>query len=168
MIKKPSTSAKFVGARRFIDSETGEIFDAQMVIKGASDSGFKKIWLGHILELVEEIGNAKMRVLMWLLDRADGQNQVLATYDEIAKETGVSRATVARLLVSLQDANVIQQTRRSLWRINPEVVFKGGHTRRMNVLISYRDERQGELELDPKADRRRQAEQPAQVHAQAH
>ena len=41
------------------------------------------------------------------------------------------------------------------WMLNPAVVFKGGHTRRMNVLIRYQSMEQQELPLEaPEADRK--------------
>jgi Firmicute plasmid replication protein (RepL) len=141
----------FHGERRLIDSETGEIIPAQVVSKTAGDAGFHKIWLHEILELVDEVGNAKMRVLMWLLSKADAQNVILATHTEIAAETGVSAKTVARLMASLRAANVIIEKRRSMWRLNPKVIFKGDHDKRMAVLVKYYDERQGDL-FDNKQD----------------
>lgn len=135
----------FHGERRLVDTSTGEVIDAQVITKTVGDAGFHKIWLHEILELVEEVGNAKMKVLMWLLSKADAQNQVWATWDEIAKETGTGRRTVARLMAALRDANVITETRRSVWRLNPQVIFKGDHNKRMAVLVKYRDEKQGDL-----------------------
>lgn len=138
-------SVLFQGERRLIDAETGEITLAQVVTKTVGDAGFHKIWLHEILELVDEVGNAKMKVLMWLLNNADAQNQIFATKEEIAKATGTSRATITRLLAALRDANVIAETRRSLWRLNPSVIFKGDHNKRMSVLVKYQDEKQGDL-----------------------
>lgn len=142
-------ATRFEGERRLVDTTTGEVIDAQVVVKTAGDIGFHKIWLHEILELVEEVGNAKMRVLMWLLAKADAQNQVWATWSDIAKETGVSRRTVASLMAALRDANVIAETRRSVWRLNPEVIFKGDHNKRMAVLVKYRDDKQGDLFDEP-------------------
>lgn len=136
---------KLQGTRRLIDSETGEILEAQTLVKTAGDADFHKIWLHHILEAVDEVGNAKMRVLMWLLSNADKQNQIWATKDEIATATGVGRATITRLLSALRDADIVTETRRSVWRLNPDVVFKGTHDRRMSVLIKYQDESQSDL-----------------------
>lgn len=144
-------ATKFEGLRRLVDTTTGEVIDAQVVTKTAGDVGFHKIWLHEILELVEEVGNAKMRVLMWLLSKADAQNQVWATWSDIAKETGVSRRTVASLMAALRDANVLTETRRSVWRLNPQVIFKGDHNKRMAVLVKYRDDKQGDLFEEPVA-----------------
>lgn len=138
----------FRGRRRLRDEDTGEVFETQVVERSvaAGDVGFHKIWLGHILELVEEVGNAKMLVLVWLLKNADAQNQILASMREIAEGCGVGIATVQRLMTALQRANVIvRPTRYGPWRLNPAVIFAGTHQKRMNVLIRYQDERQGEL-----------------------
>lgn len=150
-------ATRFEGQRRLVDTTTGEVIDAQVVVKTVGDAGFHKIWLHEILELVEEVGTAKMRVLMWLLSKADAQNQVWATWKEIAEATGTGRATVARLMAALRDANVITETRRSVWRLNPEIIFKGHHNKRMAVLVKYRDEKQGDLFEDQSSVESRKA-----------
>ncbi|WP_028216791.1 replication/maintenance protein RepL [Paraburkholderia oxyphila] len=130
----------FQGQRTLVDQDSGEIIDAQVVLKTVGDAGFHKIWLHEILDLVDEVGNAKMQVLLWVLSQADAQNRVFATQKEIADATNTSLKTVQRLMSSLASANVITEVRRSLWRLNPSVIFKGDHNKRMSVLIKYRNE----------------------------
>ena len=142
-------AARFHGQRKLIDTETGEILHTQVVTKSSGDSGFHKIWLAEILDLMEEVGNAKIKVLMWLLSEADSQNQILATYKEIAEGSGVGIATVTRLMRALRKADVVTESRRSLWRLNPKVIFKGNHEQRLNVLIRFRSESQRDLFDDP-------------------
>ncbi|MBN3852802.1 hypothetical protein G3N59_05345 [Paraburkholderia sp. Ac-20340] len=133
-------STKFQGQQRFANVETGEILDAQVVLKTAGDVGFHKIWLHEILSLVDEVGNSKMQVLMWLLSNADSQNRIIATQKEIADATKTSLKTVQRLMHSLAAANVINEVRRTIWRLNPDVIFKGDHNQRTAILIKYRNE----------------------------
>jgi hypothetical protein len=130
----------FQGQRTLVDQDSGEIIDAQVVLKTVGDAGFHKIWLHEILDLVDEVGNAKMQVLLWVLSQADAQNRVFATQKEIAEATNTSLKTVQRLMSSLASANVITEVRRSVWRLNPSVIFKGDHNKRMSVLIKYRNE----------------------------
>ena len=80
---------------------------------------------------------------------ADSQNQILATYKEIAEGSGVGIATVTRLMRALRKADVVTESRRSLWRLNPKVIFKGNHEQRLNVLIRFRSESQRDLFDDP-------------------
>lgn len=138
-------AVKFQGKQRWVNTDTGEIIEAQTLTKTAGDAGFHKIWLHHILEAVDEVGNAKMRVLIWLLDKANAQNLIMATYKEMAEANGCTPKTVQRLMAALRDADIITETRRSVWRLNPSVVFKGDHNKRMAVLIKYQDESQGDL-----------------------
>jgi hypothetical protein len=138
----------FKGSRRLIDADTGEVIETQVVERSVEggDAGYHKIWLGHILELVDELGNAKMNVLVWLLKEANSQNQVDANLDEIAAGSGVGKSSVQRLMKALLAADVIARPRRyGPWRLNPDVIFQGGHQRRMNVLIKYRNESQADL-----------------------
>ena len=155
-----SGDARLVGQDVWINQRTGEIIEAQTLtkeVKGDVDVGFEKLWVGHILEAVDEVGNAKMKVLFWLIRNKDRGNMVRATLDDIAAKTGSSRSTVARLMASLRKANVVRLEHGGRWMLNPAVVFKGGHSRRMNVLIRYQAMEQQELPLEPVVSERRAA-----------
>jgi DNA-binding transcriptional ArsR family regulator len=143
-------SAKVIGTDRWINQSTGEIIETQTLAKEVKDVdiGFHKLWIGHILETIEEVGNAKVRVLFWLLENADQTNLVKGTVTEIAKGTGVSRRTVGSLMAALRKADVVRLEYGGRWMLNPGVIFKGGHSRRMNVLIRYKSMEQQELPLD--------------------
>lgn len=136
--------AKVVGVRQFADTETGEMFSAEVILKETADANFKKIWIHHILEAIDEIGNAKMKVLFWLMEQADNQNRVIGTVRGFAKETGTSPGTIQSLLTALQKANVLKREFNGVWQLNPDVVWKGSHGKRMDVLIRYRTQ---QLEL---------------------
>lgn len=136
----------------WINQRTGEIIKAQTLtkeLKGSDvDIGFEKLWIGHILDAVEEVGNAKMKVLFWLIRNKDKSNMVHGSITEIAEKTGVGRATVARLMASLRKANVVRLEYGGRWMLNPAVIFKGSHERRMNVLIRYKAMDHQELSLE--------------------
>ena len=155
------SSTLFRGSRRLIDTDSGEIIETQVIERtlAAGDSGFHKIWLGHILELVQEVGNAKMQVLVWLLKQADEQNRIFASMRQIAEGAGVGVATVERLMTALVKADVIARAHRyGPWRLNPGVIFQGTHQKRMNVLIKYQNESQSSqtelVDQDESAPRR--------------
>lgn len=142
----------------WINQRTGEIMETQTLTKelraNEVDIGFEKLWIGHILDAVEEVGNAKMKVLFWLIRNKDKSNMVRGSITEIAEKTGVGRATVARLMASLRKANVVRLEYGGRWMLNPAVVFKGSHERRMNVLIRYKAMEQQELPLEQREHRK--------------
>jgi DNA-binding transcriptional ArsR family regulator len=146
-----TSPAKLHDTDVWINQRTGEIIEAQELrkdIKGDVDVGFEKIWIGHILDTIDEVGNAKVKVLFWLIRNKDQGNMVKATLDDIATKTGVSRRTVASLMTALRKADVVRLEYGGRWILNPAVTFKGGHAKRMNVLIRYRSMEQQELPLE--------------------
>jgi len=145
------SSAKLLGPDVWINQRTGEIIEAQTLsreVKGDVDVGFHKLWIGHILETIDEVGNAKVKVLFWLMRNMDSGNMVKATVRQIAERSGVGEATVKRLMAALRKADVVRLEYGGRWILNPAVVFKGGHSRRMNVLIRYKAMEQQELPLE--------------------
>jgi DNA-binding transcriptional ArsR family regulator len=144
-------NAKLIGPDVWINQRTGEIIEAQTLsreVKGDVDVGFHKLWIGHILETIDEVGNAKVKVLFWLMRNMDGGNMVKATVRQIAERSGVGEATVKRLMAALRKADVVRLEYGGRWILNPAVAFKGGHSRRMNVLIRYKSMEQQELPLE--------------------
>jgi len=136
---------QFVGNRIYRDMQTGEDLEMPTFVKTAGDAGFHKVWLNEILDLVDEVGNQKMKVLMWLLSHADSQNRIFASWHEISEGTGVGRTTISALLGKLKEADVIIRVRPSVWRLNPDVIFKGDHKQRMGIVHIYKREGQGDL-----------------------
>lgn len=143
-------SARVIGTDRWINQSTGEIIETQTLSKEVKDVdiGFEKLWIGHILEAIEEVGNAKVKVLFWMLKNKDQNNMVRGTVREIAEATGVHRNTVVSLTTALRKADVVRLEYGGRWILNPGVIFKGGHSKRMNVLIRYKAMEQQELPLE--------------------
>lgn len=129
---------KFIGSREYMDTQTGEVITAEVIIKD-TDKDFRKIWVGHILETIDELGGARIMALFWLMEYVDNKNRILGTIRELAKWSNVSLDTMARLMVALQKANIIRRERVGCYIFNPAVMFKGGHHKRMDVLLRYRD-----------------------------
>lgn len=151
------SDTKLVGPDVWINQRTGEIIETQTLKKelsGDVDVGFHKLWIGHILETIDEVGNAKVRVLLWLMKNMDAANMVKGTVRQIAERSGVGEATVKRLMAALRKADVVRLEYGGRWILNPAVVFKGGHTRRMNVLIRYHAMQQQELPLGQPEERK--------------
>lgn len=139
----------------WINQQTGEIVETQTVVKHG-DFDFHKLWLAHILDAMDEVGNVKIKVLMHLLRGMNGQNLYIGTISQISESTNAGYATVQRLLSSLEKCEVITRPARGQIRISPKVIFKGGHSKRMNVLIKYRDESQLDL-FDHDSDKSEEA-----------
>ncbi len=142
-----SKKIKVVGEQKYINADTGLVENFHVVSIEDRDANFDKLWLGHILEAINELGNAKMKLLTYLLEkRHAATNQIIKTQREIAQETGISLDTISRTLKALDQHGIIKRKTGVLF-LNPNVIFKGGHNSRMKVLLDYNHhgDNQGDL-----------------------
>src|SRR5699024_4990247 len=137
---KPNTTrkkVKFLGTKEFIDASTGEKETMQVTNIEERDANFHKIWLGHMLEILDMIGNQKIRVAMFIMENINKENELIMTYRVIAEKTNTSLQTVSETMKALQESNLLSKIRNGYYRVNPDVIFKGGRNDRMNVLLRY-------------------------------
>ena len=137
MAKTTRRKMKIVGKQAYIDQETGEMNEVQVIDIAERDANFHKIWLSHILNSIDLIGNQKTKLAFWILDNIDSENQLIMTQRKIAKNSGISLYTVSETLKVLMDSNFLQKINSGAYRVNPNVLWKGGKSARMNILFKY-------------------------------
>jgi hypothetical protein len=128
--------------RSFTDNATGEEFEASTIIQDTDDKdwGFDKVWLGHIMTIIQELGNQKMKVIGWLIDNRDRRdNRIVATQPMIAEGANVSTGTVFDTVSALIECKVLKKERNGVYRLNPDLIFYGGHKKRMNIVYQFND-----------------------------
>lgn len=128
---------KSVSVENFENKETGEIEQVGRFVLEDKDFNFEKIWISHLLQSMEALGSKKLKVAMFLLSVKDGENFVNLTYEEMVEHTGISRQTITDTIKILIGENFMKKIRNSKYQINPDLAFKGGNKKRMNVLITY-------------------------------
>ena len=128
---------RVVGVRNYIDQETGEITPMKVISSESADFNFEKIWLGHILQALDCLGSKKIKVVTWLLENKDTKNIIIAPQRKIAELCQVSLPVVTQTIKVLVAADVIKMEQQGVYMLNPNVIFKGDNSKRMNVLIKY-------------------------------
>lgn len=128
---------KVIGTRKYINQDSGEIEDFQVVNIEERDFNFHKIWLNHIINSLDLIGNQKTRLAFWIVDNLDKENKLTMTYRQISEKSGISYQTVSRTMKSLIESNFLQQINQGAYRINTNIIFKGTRSGRLNVLYQY-------------------------------
>ena len=146
MAKTTRRKMKIVGKQAYIDQETGEMNEVQVIDIEERDANFHKIWLSHILNSIDLIGNQKTKLAFWILDNIDSENQLIMTQRKIAKNSGISLYTVSETLKVLMDSNFLQKINSGAYRVNPNVLWKGGKSARMNVLFKYHQNEKADKE----------------------
>lgn len=150
MSRKQTTTSKkvkVIGSETYINQSTGEIKEMQLIDIEERDFNFHKVWLQHILNSIDLIGNQKTKLAFWIIEHLNKENQLTMTQRQICQRSGISIDTVRLTMKALMDSNFLIKQNMGVYMVNPEVVFKGGKTDRLNILIQYHSE---ELERQEK------------------
>lgn len=147
-VKRPQRTT-VIGTKDYVDAETGVVETFNVITTSEKDFNFQKLWLGHILEAIQEIGNAKMQVLMYLINnREKANNMIVKTTQEIAELTGISKKTVIETLKILEQHKIIKR-KTGVVVLNPDVIFKGSPQKRMSILLQYHSLNDEDEKLTP-------------------
>lgn len=136
-MKSTSKKVKVLGYEEYTNNATGEIENFQVIKMEDRDFNFHKIWLEHIINSLDLIGNQKTKLAFWILDNLDRENKLTMTYRQIAEKSGISLDTVRVTMKALIESNFLQRINQGAYRVNPDTVFKGSRSSRMNVLYQY-------------------------------
>ena len=107
---------KVVGTETYIKQDTGELREMQVIDIEERDANFHKLWLGHILQSIDLIGNQKTRLAFWILDHLDSNNLLIMTQRQIADKTGIARGTITTTLKALIDSNFLIMRQAGVYR----------------------------------------------------
>lgn len=152
---------KVVGTQTYINADTGEAEEMQVMTIEDRDFNFAKIWIGHIVSALEAIGNQKIKVITYLMENITTENFILETQRSIAKQCGVSLETVRQTMKALQEADIVRMKSHGVYMLNPNCMFKGKHKQRMNVLIKY--QKLGKEPVEPSETAKKAKEKGFQV-----
>lgn len=147
-----SKKVKVIGREQYVNTSTGQVEDFQVVSITDRDFNFHKIWLSHIINSLDLIGNQKTKLAFWILDNLNKENQLVMTYRQIAKKSGISLETVSRTMSALIECDFLQRINQGAYRVNPDVIWKGSNSARMNVVYQYNDTRIENTPTDNRPD----------------
>ena len=128
---------KVIGTEQYIQTSTGEIKDFQVSEIIDKDFNFNKIWMKNFISTLEIVGNQKSKLCFWIIDNLNRDNQLIATYRQLADRTGMSLETVRVTMKLLLDADFLRKQATGVYIVNPDIVFRGSRTARLNVLNEY-------------------------------
>lgn len=97
--------------RRYIDEATGEIHEVPVINHyGKGNKDFDMIFYGHLLDILNDLGNKKIQILQHIIKKREkANNTFIGTVRDISKELNISIPTVHSTLVLLEDKEVIKR-----------------------------------------------------------
>jgi hypothetical protein len=102
----------YKGQTTLIDPTTGESFNFDVISKNGDTldkRGWRRVIMSDLMSAVEQIGNQKIRVLEYLIDKMDTNNQINKTIIQMSKESNISYKTVCDTLKALKECNLIKK-----------------------------------------------------------
>lgn len=123
-----------------INPETGEIVGdiivADIAVKEVPRSGFAITYLATIVQLIDNIGNKKMQVVKYVLQKMDSNNVLIETIREIAKNSGTSLQTVNETLRILEGAGIIARKSGAVM-LSPKLIHKGNAKKERYLMTKF-------------------------------
>lgn len=147
MEKKYDKSLEYIGdtqvligtkKRSFTDNETGELILVDQITKRSY--GTKQFWKCYLMDFLTVLGimdNKQVDIFIYIVENTNqATNFFIGTYSKIAKDVGVSRPTIAKIMKKLQENNFIKKVQNGVWLVNPNILMKGNDKKRQ-ILLSY-------------------------------
>lgn len=132
-----SRKIKTVGTETYVNVNTGELHEMNVVEVEDRDANFMKLWVSSILSAIDELSNQRMKIVFWLVNEAGkSRNVITKTTRELAEEIGVSRTTVVNTLQILESHDILRRKVGVIF-MSPDVVYKGTRGGRLEVLTRY-------------------------------
>ena len=118
------------GQQRQIDIVSRQ-FDAM------DKKGWRRAIIGDLMEVLEQIGNKKIKVMEYLIDNMNTNNEINLSQREIVEATGISIQTVNETFKALTAANFLKKINRR-YVLNTQIIsaFGSGDKNRM-LCIEY-------------------------------
>ena len=124
--------------RTLMDQDTGEIMQVDQITKMVY--GSKNFWKCYLMDFLSVLGifdSKQVDVFIYVVENTNqAKNMFVGTYDKIAKDVGVSRPTIAKIMKKLQENNFVKKVQNGVWLINPNILMKGNDNKRQ-ILLSY-------------------------------
>lgn len=137
MIQRTKKKVKIIGTQEYININTGEIEEMEVTTVEERDFNFTKVWMKNLILTLDIVGNQKTKFCFWLIDNLNRDNMLIGTQRDMAEECGVSLQTVSVTLKLLMDVDFLRKKQSGVYIINPNVLYKGTRSARLNVLNQY-------------------------------
>jgi DNA-binding Lrp family transcriptional regulator len=139
--------------REYTDNQTGEIHTVPVMIHEKGNKDFEMIFYGHFLEILNDLGNGKIRILQHILkNKSKSENVFIGTQRDIAKSLNMSVRTVNETIKLLEDKNAIY-TKTGVIYIKADIMCDGRFKDRIMHIYKNAEEKETEEQDEAKIER---------------
>lgn len=145
-LHKPETKTLYQGREMYapvgINKETGELqiigdtFEADQVVKKVERQGFEITYLTYFFDLFDKLGGQKYKVVKYIIEHKNHENQLIITNRELANKCGVGINTVTETLKLLRSAGLVQTRTGSIMLI-PKLAHRGSSKKELYLMQKF-------------------------------
>ena len=135
-LQKKENETIYEGRDIWVNQRTGEVIEADQVIKKVSRNGFEITYLAYFIDLFDKLGGKKYVVFKYILEHKNSYNQLIITNRELAKKCEVGINTVTDTLKLLREAKLITQ-RTGAIMLHPQLAHKGSDKKEAYLLHKF-------------------------------
>ena len=116
---------------------TGEVIEADVVERNYTRNGFVIAYMSAILLMIDKLGNQKLKVVKYILEKMDMYNNMLIeTVEEICQGSGVSRPTVTETLQLLEEVGIIKRKIGIIY-VSPKLINRGSQQKERYMMVKF-------------------------------
>jgi len=135
--QKIENSTLYAGQDEWVNKRTGEIITANQIIKKTPRNGFMITYMSALLNLFDKLGNKKMQVVKYILEKMDkSTNTLIITTRELSEKTKVSKPVVLDTLKILESAGLIKR-RTGAIMLHGELAHRGNDSKEKYLLTRF-------------------------------
>ena len=121
-----------------VDYETGVIEEYTETLSKRPRDSFWRTNIWNITKAYEVSENKQNKVISYIFRNIKpSDNLFISTYAKIEKETGISRQTISKIMVRLQEIKCIAKVQNGVWMINPDYTMKGDDDRKYKLIQEF-------------------------------
>ena len=133
----PMAKTKFIGSKNLIDPNTGELIPMNMVeVETQGRKNFYICYMYNMMKLFDVLGGKKYKLLEFIIDNMNSDNQLVMTTREIKEKTGISTQTIIDTLKILEQNNLIIRKVGSIM-LNPKLINNKSACKEEYMVIKY-------------------------------
>ncbi len=129
-----------------VEDKTGEVVEIPNLKFIEKDVNFHKTWIDELWLILEPLANQYVLLWFWIIKNVNPKNQLIKSFKEIEKETGIAHKSLCQFMKTYQEKNGMVKIRDGVYMLNPEVCFKGNHDNRSKAIKDYQKYKMKQLE----------------------
>lgn len=137
-LQKKESSTIYQDRDVWVNQRTGEVIEADQVIKKVPRNGFEITYLAYFIDLFDQLGGKKYKVFKYIIENKNSDNQLIITTRELVAKTNTSKQTVNDTLKLLKNANLIEQ-RTGAIMLNPKLAHRGSDKKEAFLLTRFEE-----------------------------